>query len=288
MKGCMECESNIQLYIDSELTGEEREEFLRHLESCPLCRQAVQEAETFSRRIRAARPAIVAPDSLRAAVLRQIQQAEAARSGPRLVMRKTPDRRLWTLTAAAAVLILAVGGLLVNRQRQENQAGAMIEAAVAAHQELLRHALPLDITSESSQEVSSWFQSRVSFPFHMANSGIASDANAQYKLAGGRLLMVNNEPVAFVVFRLPQELVTLAVCPEQRMKAMGGTVVNSGGVILHSHNEGSLHIVTWNERGLGYVLTSTAKSMPNARQCTSCHSQNSTDRTTHAAMLNSM
>jgi anti-sigma factor RsiW len=217
-----------------------------------------------------------------------MQQAEAVRSGPRLVLRRTPDRRLWVLTAAAAVLILAVGGLLVKRQRQENQAGAMIEAAVAAHQELQRHASPLDITSDSSQAVTSWFQSRVSFPFHMANSGIASDANAQYKLTGGRLLMVNHEPVALVVFHLSQELVTLLVCPEHRMKATGGTVVNSGGVILHSHDQGSLHIVTWNERGLGYVLTSTVKSMSNAQHCTSCHSENSTERTTHTSMVNSM
>jgi anti-sigma factor RsiW len=288
MKGCLECESNIQLYVDCELTGEERDEFLSHVNSCPSCSQAVQEAETFSQRIRAARPAIVAPDSLRSAVLRQMQEAEAVQRGPHLVPHKTPDRRWWSLTAAAVVLILVVAGWFLNRQRQENQAGAMIEAALAAHQQLQRQALPLDIKSESSQEVTSWFQSRVSFRFHMANSGIASDANAQYRLTGGRLLTVNNELVALVVFRLPQELVTLVVCPEHLMKAMGGTVVNSGGVILHSHNQGSLHIVTWNERGLGYVLTSTARSMPNTRQCTSCHSENSSDKTAHISMPNSM
>jgi len=241
----------------------------------------MQEAESFSQRIRASRPAVAAPASLRAAVSRLMQEAEAGRAGPRLVPHRSMDRRRWSLTAAAAVLILVVGGLLVNRQRQENQARTMIQAAVAAHQQLEQHAVPLDITSDSSQEVSSWFQSRVSFPFRMANSGIASEATAQYKLTGGRLLMANNQPVALVVFSLPQELVTLLVCPEHLMRASGGNVVNSGGVILHSHDEGSLHIVTWNVQGLGYVLTSTAKSMSNTRQCSSCHSQHTADRTTH-------
>jgi predicted anti-sigma-YlaC factor YlaD len=104
MKGCPEFEVSIQLYVDGELTGEEHDDLLFHVKSCSFCREAMQEAESFSQLIRAARPAVVAPDSLRAAVLRQMQQA-----------------------------------------------ATMIQAAVAAHQELEQHAVPLDITSDSSQ-----------------------------------------------------------------------------------------------------------------------------------------
>jgi anti-sigma factor RsiW len=285
MKECPEYGIWIQLYVDGELLGEEQDEFLSHVKNCAACREATQEAEAFSRRIRAARPAVAASASLRAAVSRQMQQVGAVRKGPHLLPSATPDRRLWSVIAAAAVLVLVVGGVLVNSRRQENQAETMIQAAVAAHEELQRHALPLDITSGSPQEVSSWFRSRVSFPFRMANSGIASDATAQYKLTGGRLLMVNREPVALVVFSLPDNLVTLAVCPEHRMKAFGGDVVNSGGVILHSRDQGPLHIVTWNEQGLGYVLTFTAKSRSSVPRCSSCHSENSGGRTTTAAAV---
>jgi anti-sigma factor RsiW len=279
MKTCTEYDANIQLYVDGELTGEERVEFLSHLENCPPCCQALREAESFSQQIRAARLAVTASASLRAAVLRQIQQAEAARNRPSLVPRRTPDRCLWSLTAAVGVLILVAGGLLVNRERQANQAGIMIQAAVLAHQELEQHVLPLDISSASSQEVSSWFQSRVPFPFRMANSGIASDLTAKYKLTGGRLLTVNSGPVALVAFSLPHDLVTMLVCPEHLMQASGGTVIKSGGVILHNYDQGSLHIVTWNERGLGYVLTFTAQPMSNPRHCASCHSENPAEDT---------
>jgi anti-sigma factor RsiW len=285
MKGCAEHELSIQLYIDGELTGEEQAEFLSHVKNCPACREAMQEAEAFSRRIRAARPAVTASASLRAAVSRQMQQAEAVRKRPHLLPSARPHRQMWSVTAAAAILILVVSGLLVNRRQQENQAETMIQAAVAAHEALQRHALPLDITSGSPQEVSSWFRNRVSFPFRMANSGIASDAAAQYKLTGGRLLMVNLEPVALVVFSLPDNLATLLVCPEHRMKAFGGNVINSGGVILHSHDEGPLHVVTWNEQGLGYVLTFTAKTMSSSRRCNACHSENSSGLTTPAAAV---
>jgi anti-sigma factor RsiW len=282
MKGCAECDTIIQLCIDGELSGEERDEFLSHVKSCSACREAMREAEAFSRRIRAARPAVAASPSLRAAVSRQMQQVEAVQKGPHLLPAARPDRRLWSLAAAAAVLILLVGGLLVSRRRQENQAETMIQAAVAAHEEMQRHALPLDITSASPQEVSSWFRSRVSFPFRMANSGIASDAAAQYKLTGGRLLMVNREPVALVAFSLPHNLATLLVCPERLMRASGGNVINSGGVILHSRDEGPLHVVTWNEQGLGYVLTFTAISMSGTRRCNSCHAENSNGGTAPA------
>jgi anti-sigma factor RsiW len=219
MNGCTDFEINIQFYVDDELTGAERDEPLSHVKNCPSWSEAMQEAQSFSRRIRAARPTIAAPDSLRTAVLRQMQQAEAARSGPRLVPRRAPDRSLPSLITTVAVLILVAGGVLVNRRQQESQAATVIEAAVAAHQELEQHALPLDIPFDFSQEVSSWFQGRVSFPFRMANSGIAPDATARYKLNGGRLLMVDNEPVALLVFSLPHQLATLIVCPEHLMKA---------------------------------------------------------------------
>jgi anti-sigma factor RsiW len=273
MKGCTEYGTSIQLFVDGELTRDEAYKLLAHLQSCQSCRQVVEEAKAFSQQIRAARPAIVAPQSLRAAVLVRMQQAGVAATPLSIASVKMRNRRKWSLAAAAAILIVAISTLLMQRRQQESKKSAMIQAAVLAHQELEQHATPLDISSGSSQEVATWFQSRVRFPFRMANSGIAAAVDAKYKLMGGRLLLVDNEPVALVAFSLFHEVITLLVCPDHRMKASGGAIIQSGDVVLHNYRQPGIHIVTWNEQGLGYVLTYRAKTTPSCRRCSSCHSR---------------
>jgi mycothiol system anti-sigma-R factor len=272
---CTEYQANIQLYVDGELTGEELEEFRAHLARCTECRKAVQEEESFSRLIRAARPPVVAPESLRSAALKSIEQARVMQSGQEFVARRTrPIFRAWSMAAAAAIVLFVIASVAVLRQRRQNEAEVMMQTAILAHQQLSNNTLPLDISSDSPQTVAAWFQNRVPFRFRMANSGIASDLTARYKLLGGRLVTVNNESAALVAFSVPHGVVTLLIGPERLMKASGGTVVESGGIALHSHNQGSLHIVTWNTQGLSYVLTSTVPE-GGQQSCASCHEETS-------------
>lgn len=288
MNACTGYAVNIHFYIDGELAAGEKKELLSHLENCPLCSHALQEAATLSWQIRAARLPLRAPDSLRASVLQQVQRMERAKNVRRFAQRNTPDWHTYCLIATAAALVLIAGGLQVTRQHLTARSNSVIQAAILAHSELERHALPLDISSPSSQQLSSWFQSRVSFPFHMADAGVASDSTARYRLAGGRLLIVDNEPVALVEFSLPDGLATMLVCPSRSMEARGGAVVTSGGIILHSYNQGSMHIVTWNDRSLGYVLIHTSASVTTSRKCTSCHAHGSASRTLGMPIINNM
>jgi anti-sigma factor RsiW len=282
MRTCAECEANIQLYVDGELAGKECEDLLSHVGKCAQCSQALKEAEALSLRIRRARPLVTAPDSLRISVMRTIQDAERTGIEPPVTLKQRTPFGAWSAAAIAAVLTLVVGSVFLYQRHQQNEAGVLLKTAAFAYQELKRNALPLDIATDSSEKLATWFQTRVSFPFRMANSGIASDMTAQYKLTGGRLLMVDNEPVALVAFSLSNDVVTMLVAPEHLMRASGGTVIQSGGIALHSRNEGSLHLVTWNNRGLIYVLTST-RPMRSSLQCSSCHGDGAT--TSAAARL---
>ena len=65
MSDCADGSSQIQLYLDNELTCSDTEELLAHLEYCASCRSAMKEAEAFSRRLAQARPFAVAPAALR-------------------------------------------------------------------------------------------------------------------------------------------------------------------------------------------------------------------------------
>lgn len=289
MSSCTEYCARIQLYVDGELAKEESEDLFFHLENCAECRQFLEEAEAYSSRIRAARPSITAPDSLRTAVLSKMQEARSA-AGPTLVPLKVPKAaRFWPLTAVAAALVVVAISLFVLHGHRRGNADPMIQAAVLAHRQLEQNAVPLDVASDSPQIVSSWFASRVLFPFRMANAGMAAEDRAKYKLTGGRLLTVGSHRVAFLSFSLPNEVVSMLVGPGHLSTASGGTVVHSDGITFHSQDQGSLRVVTWNNQGLSYVLTST-KSISNIRKCSTCHEERISDKKTshEAATLNLM
>lgn len=271
MRNCREYHASIQLWVDGELSGGEREEFLHHAQDCASCAQAMREADRFSLRVRAARPPITAPDSLRTAVLRQLQEREFARKATITLPRKMSAHiPRWSMMAVAAALALAAGSTLASYLQRQRAEAAMVRTAVVAYQQLEQNTLPMDVSSDSPQTVSAWFQQRVRFQFRMADSGVASAERAKYRLTGGRLLMVGNEPVAMLTFTLQHAMVSLLIGPGHLMRASGGAILSSGGIDMHSHEEGSLHVVTWNHQGLSYVLI-FSNSVQRPEGCASCH-----------------
>lgn len=281
MTNCAENQIRIQLFVDGELSPSEVQELLRHTETCADCEHALLEAENFARRIRAARPEAGAPESLRQRLrerLAEEQRREGIEAKP--IARVSPWRS-WVAFAMAAMLLVGIGSAFLLYHRSNRPSAEMIHMAVMAHRELEENQIPLDIQTGSSQEVSQWFDKRVSFPFHMADSGMASDDRAKYTLVGGRLMSVRGEHVALLSFRLPDESIALLIGSGKFDVDSGGTVVESDGISLHAHNEDSTHIVSWKNRGLSYVLVSR-RPMTGDAKCGRCHDATSSVRSSAA------
>lgn len=271
MSSCDEHRANIPLLVDGELAQEDYDHLVAHLEHCAACRLALEEEQTLSARIKTARPQISAPDSLRASVERLLHGAEAVATGSSPApLGSASLRSLRPLLALAAVLLVVAGTAYALHHHRQRNNEVIIQAAIMAHQQLDTKATPLDISSDSPDAVTSWFASRVSFPFHMANAGIASDSRANYKLDGGRLLTIGSERAALVSFHIPHEEVSMLVTPQRVFTASGGKVVISDGIALHTSDRDSIHTVTWNNRGLGYVLIANT-SMTDPHTCATCH-----------------
>ena len=270
MSSCDVFHKIVPLYVDGELAQEDLERFLAHVTGCARCQSILMAEQALSARIRRARPRIPAPASLRSELEHRMREANAelgpnAASGSALVPRK------WRQSlAAAAMFLLVASGTVAVYEQQRHGGEAVVQAAVQAHEELQDHTTSLEIVSSSPAEVTSWFASRLPFPLQFANSGIASDEGAKYKLDGGKVLRIGNEPAALLLFHIPQEQVSMLVVPQHLLRASGGAVVLSGGIALHSRDVGPVHVVTWNNRGLAYVLSSKA-SMGNPRTCGTCH-----------------
>jgi len=276
MSDCADGSSQIQLYLDNELTGSDSEEFLAHLEYCASCRSAMKEAEAFSRRLAQARPFAVAPAALheRIANLAATQAAlkpEMPLNESNVPVMSSRKKTIRYALALAAMLFLVVGGLiLVPRLRVESNANSFVATAIDSHRALSDAALQLDVQSESPSVVSTWFSQRVSFPFRMPDAGIAANNLAKYKLRGGRLVTFGGERAAVLVFQLSQDLVTVLITPDRHARAIGGNVIYSDGIKFHALNRDRMHVVTWENKSLTYALTSNMTG-DTSRACSTCH-----------------
>jgi anti-sigma factor RsiW len=276
MSHCADHSSQIQLYLDNELTGSDAEEFLAHLDPCESCRREMEEAESFSRRLKQARPFAVASAALRERIEKLVATQAAlepempVQQSKVLVMSSRKKTIRYSLAFAAMLLLVVGGRLLVSRVRVESNANSFVATAMDSHRALSDAALKLDVQSESPSVVSAWFSQRVSFPFRMPNAGIAADDLAKYKLCGGRLVTFGGERAALLVFRVSQNPVTVLITPDRHARAIGGNVTYSGGIKFHALDRDRMHVVTWENKNLTYALTSNITGST-ARACSSCH-----------------
>jgi len=272
--------NQIQALVDNELSGNDREALLTHLESCNSCRNAFEEEKMLSDRIRRARYLTPAPESLRERIIRDMNAAANsssaspfAKNSVEVIRPKSSFRFGWKPLAIAAMLCILVGGTIsVWQARRTAHATPFIEAAIADHRKF--DDASLDVRSSSPAVVAAWFAQRVSFPFRMPNSGMASDDRAKYTLAGGRLVDFGGQRAALLTFELSNDRITLLVSSDKLAKATGGKVTHSDGLLFHAMNMNDLHVATWDNKGLTYALVSPI-AMGSTKSCSTCHRDSS-------------
>ncbi len=131
MNSCTEHFARIQSFIDGELTKEESESLLSHHRQCTRCAAAMEETEALSSLIRAARPQIAAPPSLRAAVLQNMRSNNAAARHPKSQpVKKSARIRIWSTHVMAAMLLMAVAGAFTPAMQRQSRAASPAGTAI--------------------------------------------------------------------------------------------------------------------------------------------------------------
>jgi anti-sigma factor (TIGR02949 family) len=280
MKGCDDYSVNIQLYFDKELSGQDVEEFRAHIEECPVCRTELKAEEELSGLLHRSRPLYSAPDVLRKRVMQaaELFPSTTAHAPIRLCERivkflarplQSARRPTWP-ALIAAILLVAVGLLLVPEILRQSRANSYIETAIAAHRSFLNGSLPLEVQSESPSVVTAWFSGKVPFNFRLPSSAEESEREQVYRLTGGRLVNYKGGYAALVAYQMQQQKISLLVSSSRSAVAAGGAEVPSGGIVFHYSNQASFNVITWNTHGLTYALVS---SLPGSgrQSCMVCH-----------------
>jgi anti-sigma factor RsiW len=274
--------TNILLYLDNELRGQDIEDFLAHLDSCADCRRLLEEERALSNLLHRTRPLYTAPEPLRARLAAVAGQPAAFGDKPewkhrlRFGWRDVRRSGFRWMALAAMIIVVVLGLTLVPRVVRHAEAATFIDTAVATHHAYQENQLPLEIRSNSPEVVTAWFADKVPFKFRLPSSQSPPDGHPAYALTGARLVKFRNENAALVSYQMKAETISLLIASDKSAVAAGGDEIRSGNLTFHYNTRAGLNVITWSTHGITYALVSSVHGSAQ-HSCLVCH-QNMADQ----------
>jgi anti-sigma factor RsiW len=217
---CELVDRHLDSYVDRELDLESAKAVGEHLKVCVVCRRRVAERESLGRLVQSA-PYYPAPDRLRAQVAAGAGQVK-------------PRRRLFAW-AAAAVVVLAVGGGLSLLQSDRGSDTALIDEVIDGHVRSLMADHLFDVQSTDQHTVKPWFLGKLDF-----SPPVSDLASIGYPLVGGRLEYLGGHPAAALVYERRRHTINVFVSPEHEGAADPATATSVRGFHVHHWVHGGM------------------------------------------------
>ncbi len=266
MRTCEDIRERLTLYLDNELQEDERVAIEAHVQSCASCKAFVEKELAFLNAIRGTGPLHTAPPELKTKVGAVVNGSKLLGGGP---------SRLRWLAPIAAVLLLLLIPVVVWRVRQANRSGnsgpsPFALMAVESHLRHMRGQLPLEIESNSPQEISTWFANKVNFNVKLPSYQESSGQDKVYTLEGARLVGYENDYAAYVSYRMKERPISLVITSDSVARPAGGEQIASRGLKFHYNSIDGFKVITWSDRGLTYALVSDLDER-GQQSCIVCH-----------------
>jgi anti-sigma factor RsiW len=236
---CQELTELLHAYLDKELDLIRSLEAEQHLKECPACLRRHQEQQALRTVIAGRSLYFEAPQGLPQRVRSAMRQASRAESPP--ARRMWDLSRLWRRVLAAAAVAVLVLLLTVPWLTLPAADSRLAQEVVSAHVRSLLANHLTDVASTDQHTVKPWFNGKVSF------SPPVSDLTAQgFPLVGGRLELLEEQPVAAVVYQRRKHFINLFILPRTRSASTREASLAKRGY----------HIVHWTEGGMDYWAVS--------------------------------
>jgi anti-sigma factor RsiW len=233
---CDSAREQIASYHDGELDLAASLALEAHLSSCAACHEELAQLEALRTRIREKAPYYRAPASL---PLRLPAGEGAARVPPQ--RSRWSQRAIWPQALAASLLlVLSVNGYLLWMRAPAESAVA--DEVVAGHLRSLEVRHLADVASTDQHTVKPWFAGKLDYspPVH----DLVADG---FPLTGGRLDVLDERPVAALVYRHRQHTINVFVWPDRDPNAAAAP---------EDQRRRGFNLVHWRERGMQWWVIS--------------------------------
>ncbi|HWI59651.1 MAG TPA: anti-sigma factor [Bacillota bacterium] len=238
----MNCQTMAELlhgYLDKELDLVRSLEAEQHLKECPACLRRCQEHQALRGGLGAQALYFEAPAGLTRRVRTAVRQASRAEA-PR-------TRRSWDLdwlwvrwlapVALAGLMILVALPWLAGPSAESRLSGEIISAHVRSLQ--ANHLT--DVASSDQHTVKPWFNGKVTF-----SPPVVDPAAQGFPLVGGRLDVVEGQPVAALVYQRRKHFINLFIWPSNRSRGTREEFLAQRGY----------NVVHWAKGGMDYWAVS--------------------------------
>lgn len=230
---CNETNWLLDAYVDRELELTRQLDVEAHLAACSTSKKTAEAAINFRHSVCMNMPIYKAPPELKAtirAALRKVSKAE---------IKWISDLRRALLYATAVLLVslLCVWAWMATSHGKDRE---LIAQAISDHSRSLLADHLLDVTSSDQHAVKLWFTGKLDY-----SPPVADLTQAGYQLAGGRIDLLANRPVAAIVYLHQDHFINEFVWPAAS-RAIDFDVQSHQGYSLCG----------WNKFGLNYLIVS--------------------------------
>jgi anti-sigma factor RsiW len=244
----------VHAYVDGELDPAHALEFERQLAADPALAAERERIEALRRVIGECLPRESAPPALVRRIEAAVGLAAPARPASHpswralaasvvLAFFAAPARPAshpsWRALAASVVLALFIGGGGTWLALHSGSADTTANVLVASHVRSLMASQPIDVASSDSHTVKPWFNGRIT-----EAPRVVDLAGEGFPLVGGRIDVIGRTPVATMVYRRRQHLISLSEIPDGHDS--GATPRTIAGY----------NVLTWSEAGVNYWAVS--------------------------------
>ncbi len=227
---CQEITELLHGFVDNELDPVRSLEIEQHLKGCEVCQRHYRQQQNLRKLIAGSSLYEDAPRRLRErvhAAVRQAAQAEAPRSRWHWDLRWS--RMLVPAAAAGLVLLLALPWLA-----QPSAQSRLAKELVSDHVRSLLPGHLTDVASTDQHTVKPWFNGKITF-----SPPVPDPAAEGFPLVGGRLDVLQEQPVAALVYQRRKHFINLFVWPStHRSNSKEQALAQRGFNLVHWNKDG--------------------------------------------------
>jgi len=221
----------VHAYVDGELDPAHALEMEQQFAADPALAAERERVEALRRAIREQLPLEVAPADL----ARRIESSlDLRRENPR-----TASHPSWRALAASVALAVFLASGATWFALRPDPADTSADMIVASHVRALMAPQPFDVASSDRHTVKPWFNGRIT-----EAPRVVDLADQGFPLVGGRVDVIGRAPVATLVYRHRQHLISLTAVP-------GGRTIAATPREIAGYN-----IISWREDGTAYSAVS--------------------------------